>query len=722
MRRIAAMLLTCILAGVSAMGSTGTVGAQGEPTPTLPGDVPEGFTDGVPVGEAPAPDQAATAGDPGAAPAAGSTRAATQRYFGRTPWRAIEAAAAGTSRPCSLSDAGLTALTVAPVFKESSSATSASTAPSPMTLSRYDEWTGTRATDTNRNANYGLYAFRDPSTSYKRAFWHPGIGIWQYDSAGVGAPFTAVERMDVGVTARDVAAGMAARYCSPSSSLIGHGAPFTGQERRNAAWAPWGYPCTLCEQQFQAMTATTPDFTAITLVDGISVTGGAQKRTCTLVGVAGTVTCWYIDPRVGVIQGATGWASIAPLDGGSSTVTPTPLAAPFYVVDRGSTEERHWFQEDTGYRIDISGSRQIGKNERPRSNQPGSGVTWRSSTGLCDLSTQHGACVPQPPSGINLTGQSVSATFKAVALDGQGDGKGDILWYAPGSGSDYVWSGNGSGSFTSVRVSVSARYDDVLPLDVDGDGDDDVLWYDRTTGARYLWLAEGLKGFRAVRLSTAAGLRPQVVDTDGDGRDEVFWYGPGTAADSIWRWTGSAFTSKAQSVSGGYLPLVGDFDGNGRTDIIWYAPGSAPDTMWLATGFGTHRSVALSASGLYWPFVGDFDGNGSDDVFWYGPGTPPDGIWFATPFGFTKAPTSVSGSYQPAVADLGGDGRDDVLWYRPGGGSDVWWRWSSTRTVTSTAFVADGTHQAIVGGFSAGGEDGVFWYAPGAAHDGVWWR
>ena len=222
----------------------------------------------------------------GAQPATTAQAVAT-KYFGTDPWHAIEASVAATNRTCTLSDTTLTAMVVAPVFKESSTATTAAKAPSPMTLSRYDEWTGVMDTSTNANANYGLYAFRDPTTTYKRAYWHPGVGIWQYDTAGVGAPFTAIERMDVGIVSADIAKGMAGRYCAPSPTLIGHAAPFSDQERRFAAWSPWGYPCNLCEQELDAMLGSETPFANISLVPGISVTGGAVARTCSLVGVAG---------------------------------------------------------------------------------------------------------------------------------------------------------------------------------------------------------------------------------------------------------------------------------------------------------------------------------------------------------------------------------------------------------------------------------------------------
>lgn len=716
MRRLAVTVTLACLATVASVLSP-TPGS----TQPAPPDLPAGFTDGTPVGGPTGPDGAAPG--PTEAPSASTTRAASgQRYFGRDPWNAIRAAASAAARPCSISNDGVTGLVASPVFKESSAATSAASAPAPMTLSRYDEWSGTFGTNSNRNANYGLYAFRNPSTSYKRAYWHAGIGIWQYDTSGVGAGYTATERMDVRIIAADVAKGVVSRYCSPSPGVVGHGAPFTDQERRYAAWTPWGYPCTLCEASFQRLLSTTPHFSAVTLVNGISVMGGAQPRSCTLLGDREAVPCWYVDPRPGVVEGATAWATLTPLDGGSPTSSPTPLAAPFYVVDRGATEERHWLHEDTGYSIDISGSRQVGKNDRPRSNQAGSGITWTSGSGLCDLTTGHGACLPAPPAGVSLAVSPIGGTFRPIALDAQGDGKGDILWYAPGSGQDYLWNGTGSGGFSSVQITSNGTYDDVLPLDVDGDGDDDVLWYNRTTGVRYLWVAEGLRGFRAVRLPTTTGLRPTVVDTDGNGQEELFWYGPGSLPDSLWRWTGSAFAPRAQSVGGGYLGIPGDFDGDRRTDLIWYAPGAAPDHLWLSTGFGTHRDVPISASGSYWPLVGDYDGNGADDLVWYGPGVAPDSAWFGGGFGFQKATVSVGGSYQPVVADVEGDGRDDLIWYQAGAGTDPWWRWSSTRVRSASAVSANGPHRAVVGGFSAGGADGIFWYAPGHTPDGTWYH
>jgi hypothetical protein len=131
----------------------------------------------------------------GAQPVPAGTGGVT-RYFGRGAYDGIRAAVTATPRSCDLPDDTLAALVMAPIFKEVSQATSPETAPSPMTLSRWDEWSGVRSGSNNMNANYGLYPFWDPATPYPRAYWTPGIGIFQYDSAGVGAPFIAAELME----------------------------------------------------------------------------------------------------------------------------------------------------------------------------------------------------------------------------------------------------------------------------------------------------------------------------------------------------------------------------------------------------------------------------------------------------------------------------------------------------------------------------------------------
>jgi hypothetical protein len=330
----------------------------------------------TPVGAVdPAGAQAVPAGSPGVV-----------RYFGTGAYEGIRAAVAATPRSCSLSDDELTALVMAPIFKEVSMAETPESAPSPMTLSRWDEWSGRWSGSDNLNANYGLYAFRDPvSTPYKRAYWTPGVGIFQYDVAGVGAPYTAAQMMDVKYIAGDVAGGMAARYCAAG------GDPFTS---RSAAWQPWQALGGIAKSEalFQEMVgAGHPPFSTIGLVDGIDNAGGMQMRTCLVGGVESE--CAYVDPAAA--QGANWWAA-SNLDGGTVGSGEAPLPAPFYVVQRNGYEERHWKAQDTGYDVDISARRLIGQNARPMDGQPQSGLEWVASSDLCDTERPEMGCAPSP--------------------------------------------------------------------------------------------------------------------------------------------------------------------------------------------------------------------------------------------------------------------------------------------------------------------------------------
>ena len=307
------------------------------------------------------------------------------RYFGKGPYEGIRAAVAQTPRSCALSDDELTALVMAPIFKEVSMAETPEAAPSPMTMSRWDEWTGRWSGSNNLNANYGLYAFRDPHTPYKRAYWTPGIGIFQYDSAGVGAPFTADQLVDVQQVAGHVAAGMAERYCAAGGDA---------RARRAAAWAPWKALGGIAKSEAlyaEMMAPGRPPFSNIGLVEGIDRTGGMQTSTCKLG--RHEVTCHRIDPAAA--QGANWWAT-SEVDGGAVAEGQAPLTAPFYVVVRNGYEERHWLAADTGYDTDISARRLLGQNARPMDGQPHSGLEWYATSDLCDMARPELGCAPQP--------------------------------------------------------------------------------------------------------------------------------------------------------------------------------------------------------------------------------------------------------------------------------------------------------------------------------------
>jgi hypothetical protein len=740
-RRTSILVAVASLAVAAGLVDAAPVEAQ-DPSATE-ADGPVGFTDGIPVGgeetmgvpvpaDEPAEDDAADRSD---APAAGvetfaaaAAAAAAPRYFGDGPWEAIRVAAVEVTKPCSVSVDDVRAMMVSPVFKESSAATTPSTSPSPMTLSRWDEWNGVFDTTGNSSANYGLYENRDPYTPYTRAYWHPGIGIWQYDSAGVGAPYLASERIDVRIIAADVARGMVNRYCASAST--------TAFGRRRAAWQPWGTDCTtataannLCEIEFQEMRGTAPSFSNISVVSGVSPTGGMLTRTCRVDGV--TYSCWYVDP--GRAQGATGWTS-NPTGAPGPTSAQAPLSYPFYVLERSGREERHWLTEDTGYAVDISATRQIGKNARPRSGAAnvGSGLTWSRSSALCDVTANRGNCggtTGPPPlttligpptvsqASVNVSGRS----YEPISVDLDGNGRNDIFWYGPGSTKDSIWISTGNGTFRpGANTNVSGVYQPKV-LDANGDGREDILWYASADPVKRIWLSRGDGTFTSQTYKPGSNIEPVIVDRDGNGRDEILWYGAGSAPDRWWTWSGSAFVRSDVVVNGTYTPFVGDFDGNGAEDIFWYAPGSGNDSRWMHTLTGRPVTGSVTVNGHYFPMVGDFDGNGADDVIWYAPGSTRESLWWGSGGAITTQSFVVNELYVPMVVDLGDDGRDDVAWYDQADGTDsLWTTWLADRSRASRSFEAPAGYLTAVGRFGNGGPGGVFWYGRGA-QSAIWW-
>ncbi len=560
-----------------------------------------------------------------AAPPRGS--AAASRTFGDDPldavlfWAQVRANETG----CGLTRDRLAALMLAPIWPETGAPTTQ--APGPMTLSRWDTATG-------------LYSFSNPS-SYVDAFWHPGVGMWQFDSAG-GWGMSAADRIDVWTAASFASDVMANRYCTNSS--------------RSYVWMPWhGCNSGVCETIYKEIYQG-GRLVGLDRVASVTSSGGMEQRSCS-VGGGAAFACWYVDPSRA--QGANGWT--VPAWGAA------PVSDPFYVFTSGSKEERHWLRSHSGYPVDISATRSLGSNAR-------TSLTWSTSSELCDETSQTGSCSATPPAGFSAYPVNVTGTYIPLTGDFNGDGIGDVFWYGPGTAYDTIWYGKSGTGFRSESVEVKGTYEPLVG-DFDGNGASDILWYGPGTAKDAMWLGKH-NGFNGRSLTVNGSYTPVTGDFNRDGFDDVFWYGPGAAYDTIWEGsTTGVFSSRASSVNGAYEPFTGDFDGDGSGDIFWYGPGTAYDTIWLggSSGFTTR---ATNVSGDYVPATGDFDGDGLDDVIWYGPGSADDSLWYATGGGgFGTGPAyQVSTNSTLMTGDFDGDHDDDAFWYGVGSAPDtIWW-------------------------------------------------
>lgn len=255
-------------------------------------------------------------------------------------------AAAGASCPISAQSAAYLAL--APTWPEVVAGTMA--APSPMTLSRYDD-------------QAGLY---DPD-GREGLFFNPGVGMWQMDSAGLGTNNTAGEAIDSAWVSAVVVPHIVNRYCGAING--GSDAPHA----RASAWSAWN-ACAAgdCDTAYwRAMNnGVTPD-------PSVDLYGGADPRTCEYRGQA--YGCLFVN--VADAQGSTWWTSP---DAGRS-----PVPRPFYVFRTGSggtaKEVRVWLAADSGHGVHVSATRPFGGNAR-------TSLTWTNGTGVCDTTMGRGDC------------------------------------------------------------------------------------------------------------------------------------------------------------------------------------------------------------------------------------------------------------------------------------------------------------------------------------------
>jgi hypothetical protein len=316
------------------------------------------------------------------------------RDFGEGPLDAIHTAAE-LRADCGLTPIQLTAMMMAPTYTEAGGPV-----PSPMALSRWDNLS---VSSTNAN----LFAFGQTSGPYVDAFFSPGIGLWQFDSAGAW-PFSAAGAIDSENAARQAATTMTYRWCNAPESK-----QTTPQARRKYAWGPW-YGCSttnVCEDIYTSLVAGDRLDTAF----DASVTrfGGMQQRSCNVAGLGDGLTCWYVNPTLA--EGSRGWT------GGTYTGGPggvTPLPKPFYIVERDGREHRIWIRADTGYDTGITASKPITANAR-------TSLTWTRTADLCDVTANRGQCqgrVAQTPWGPksgnpfgNLDAVSASADGRVTA-------------------------------------------------------------------------------------------------------------------------------------------------------------------------------------------------------------------------------------------------------------------------------------------------------------------
>ena len=513
---------------------------------------------------------------PAAAPAAAATRT-----YGSEPIDDVLYWANQYAR-CGLTGNKLAAIMVVPTFTESGAYTTPTQAPSPMTLSRWD-------------TNSTLWAFGNKSTPYQRAFWHPGVGMWQFDSAG-GWNLTAATAINSWTSAKQAAEIMSARYCASTAS--------TDLAKIRYAWGPW-YAC-----------AASSESTCIGIYNeifdgrdiwvnrayGVHRLGGAQDHSCTVAGI-GAVTCYRIDPARA--EGNRSFTS-------SSASIPTPITAPFYSWAANGREYRTWLATDTGYDATVTASKPVTSNAR-------TSLTWQlDGPALCDATAGIGAC-----GGWAAWSSLAPESSAPPAVARNADGRLEAV-YVGGDGFIYhTWQNRPNGTWGgSYRL---ASLGSTTSVELARDNQGFLYAFARDTGGRIWSIRQSSVDWGSWTLMGGGVSVLFDAATNVDGRLELFGLDAGGAVVHQWQWPGGAWSAWERLGGPGVYAAAAGVNPDGRMELFgvdrsgtfvhsWQVPGSATGWSGWAAFPGTYigsPSVVTRSDGLLQVFL-----RGADSGMW----------------------------------------------------------------------------------------------------------
>jgi hypothetical protein len=292
--------------------------------------------------------------------------------------------------------------------------------------------------------------------------------------------------------------------------------------------------------------------------------------------------------------------------------------------------------------------------------------------------------------------------ISAKKSDFDGDGKADIVWYNPSTGSNTMWIMNGSSyvSGGTLLVDSLTGWRTIGSGDFNGDGKADLLWYNPSTGSTTLWFMNGTNyiGGGALLVDAPSGWRPIVTgDFNGDGKADIVWYNPSTGVTSLWLMNGTNYIGGGAllvDTPTGWRPMgTGDFNGDGKSDIVWYNPTTGVTSLWLMDGanyIGGGVVFTDTPTGFRPAVIGDFNGDGKADIVWHNPTTGSSTMWLmngTTYIGGGALFVSTPNGKRPiSTGDFNADGKLDILTYNPSTGETAMLMMNGA-TITSTTVI-----------------------------------
>ncbi|WP_442889866.1 S8 family peptidase [Congregicoccus parvus] len=219
----------------------------------------------------------------------------------------------------------------------------------------------------------------------------------------------------------------------------------------------------------------------------------------------------------------------------------------------------------------------------------------------------------------SMNGQSISSFFVLAqrvvgwnlqaAVDCDGDGDRDLVFFRPSDGSICIWYMEGSTRRSFVVLPNKARGWNLVGIgNFDSHPDVDLVWQHPTTRQVCVWYMRdnALHSYSMLNANVTGWNIVGVRDDDADGNLEIYWHNPTSGQICRWYMNGTSMGSfQVYNVGAKTWKLmeVRDIDADGQVDFRWHHPTTGQLCTWFMDGLDLATYTVANNTAAGWLYV-----------------------------------------------------------------------------------------------------------------------
>jgi hypothetical protein len=299
------------------------------------------------------------------------------------------------------------------------------------------------------------------------------------------------------------------------------------------------------------------------------------------------------------------------------------------------------------------------------------------------------------------------ATQIQAAVDLNGDGHSDVVWFNPNSKHVAVWLMNGNNILAHPILGRAPSNGRIVAVgNLNRNGNPQIIWY--TGSNTYIAWSTIWSGSHPTTAVTSFSLPANyptlaIADFDGDGLQDVVQWDPSSNKLSIAKNNGSLNFTQQYSVA--ILPnwdLVGvaDLNGDGNHELVWRNRVTCLVGAWVMNRFQPARWVGYHSPALSWRIrgIGKVDASDAQGLIWRNEQTGQTSFWKLNTNGQVINPRMPVGAAPWEIVGApcfdGRNGLPEILWYNTQTGLVGIWRLNGT-SVSFSSVAVPGTQWTI---------------------------